>query len=134
MRFKKGTSGNPAGKKPGTRNKATLAMESLLEGEATEIMRKAAELAKEGDPTAMRLCFERLYPARRDRPVAFTIPELNDANDAAVLSRAIVEAVAQGEITPIEAGELAKLVDMYTRAVTAAEHEARIKALEERKQ
>jgi hypothetical protein len=33
MAFKKGQSGNPRGKKPGTRHKATLAALELLEGD-----------------------------------------------------------------------------------------------------
>ena len=32
--FQKGQSGNPAGRRPGCRNRATLAAEVLLEGEA----------------------------------------------------------------------------------------------------
>lgn len=133
MGFKKGQSGNPRGKRPGTRNRTTLAMEALLDGEAQAITRKAVQLAKAGDTTALRLCLDRLYPVRRDRPITFDAPELQSANDAAELSRAIVRAAAQGELTPIEAGELAKLVDTYTRAVTAVEHEQRIKALEDSK-
>jgi hypothetical protein len=131
MRFRKGQSGNPKGRPRGTRNKATLAAEALLDGEAQAITRKAVALAKSGDTTALRLCMERIVPVRRDRPVAFPIPDLKDANDAAALSRAIVAGVAAGDITPLEAGELAKLVDTYTRAVTAVEHEQRLKALEE---
>ena len=47
--FKKGQSGNPGGRPKGTRNKTTLAMEELLDGEAEIITRKAIEKAKEGD-------------------------------------------------------------------------------------
>lgn len=130
MRFRKGQSGNPKGRPKGARNKATLAAEALLDGEAQAITRKAVALAKSGDTTALRLCMERIVPVRRDRPVAFPIPHLKDANDAAALSRAIVAGVAAGDITPLEAGELAKLVDTYTRAVTAVEHEQRLRALE----
>src|SRR5262245_33233647 len=42
--FKPGQSGNPAGKKPGTRNRATLALEALLDGEAEALTKKAVEL------------------------------------------------------------------------------------------
>src|ERR1019366_2523784 len=42
--FSKGTSGNPSGRAPGSRNQATLLMESLLEGEAEQLNRKALEL------------------------------------------------------------------------------------------
>jgi Family of unknown function (DUF5681) len=48
MPFEPGKSGNPAGKLRGTRNKTTLAVEALLDGEAETITRKAIQLAKDG--------------------------------------------------------------------------------------
>ena len=59
MTFKPGTSGNPSGKPAGARNKTTLAVEALLDGEAEDLTRKAIELAKAGDMTALRLCLDR---------------------------------------------------------------------------
>src|SRR5665213_366817 len=53
-RFKKGQSGNPAGKPKGTRNATTRMLEALLAGEAEEITRKAIEMAKAGDGPALR--------------------------------------------------------------------------------
>jgi hypothetical protein len=69
--FHTGQSGNPNGRPKGARNKATLAAEALLDGEAEAITRKAIEL----DITAIRLCLERIIPARRDRVAAFTLPK-----------------------------------------------------------
>jgi hypothetical protein len=43
-----------AGKRKGTRNKVTLAVEALLDGEAETLTRKAIELATAGDLTALR--------------------------------------------------------------------------------
>ena len=63
--FEKGRSGNPAGRRPGSRNKATLAAAALLAGEAEALTRKAVEMALDGDPTAMRLCMERVLPPCR---------------------------------------------------------------------
>ena len=60
MQFESGQSGNPKG----ARNKATLAAEALLDGKAEAITRKAIDLAKAGDLTAIRLCLERIIPAR----------------------------------------------------------------------
>jgi hypothetical protein len=40
--FPKGVSGNPAGKAPGTRNRATRILEALLEGEAETVTRVEA--------------------------------------------------------------------------------------------
>ena len=44
MVFRPGKSGNPSGKPKGTRNKTTLAIEHLLDGEAQAITRKAIEI------------------------------------------------------------------------------------------
>jgi hypothetical protein len=61
--FKPGQSGNPAGKPKATRNKATLAVETLLDGEAEELTRKAIELAI----PALRICLDRILPPRKDQ-------------------------------------------------------------------
>jgi Family of unknown function (DUF5681) len=65
MPFEPGRSGNPAGKARGTRNKVTLAIEALLDGEAEALTRKAIEIAKGGDLAALRLCLDRLAPPRK---------------------------------------------------------------------
>ena len=39
-------------------------------------------MALRGDTTAIRLCLERIVPARRDRPISFSLPELKTAGDA----------------------------------------------------
>ena len=52
-RFRKGQSGNPSGRPRGARNKTTLAVEALLDGEAEVLPRKAIERAKEGDSVAL---------------------------------------------------------------------------------
>jgi hypothetical protein len=54
MPFEKGESGNPAGRPPGSRNRATLLMESLMADDAEAIGRKAVAMAKEGDLAAIR--------------------------------------------------------------------------------
>ena len=129
-RFAKGQSANPAGRAKGLRNRATRAAEDLLEGEAAAITRKAVELAKAGDTTAIRLCLERIMPVRRDRATPFEMPELKTAADAVQASAALLEAVAAGELTTSQAAELGKLVESYVKAIEVSELEARIEALE----
>jgi hypothetical protein len=87
-----------------------VAAETLLEGEAEAITRKAIELAKQGDGPALRLCMDRIYPARKDRPVRFRLPPLEKVGDAVAANAALVGVVASGELTPSEAGQPAKLV------------------------
>jgi hypothetical protein len=97
MTFKPGQSGNPDGRPKGARNRATVAAERLLDGEAEALSRKAVQLALAGDLSALRLCLDRVVPARKDRPVFFELPKMNEARAAVKASAAIVAAVASGD-------------------------------------
>jgi hypothetical protein len=130
MPFEPGQSGNPAGKAKGTRNKVTLAIEALLDGEAEALTRKAIEIAKGGDLAALRLCLDRLAPPRKDRLVMFELPTITCAADAVKASAALVTAVAIGDLTPAEAGELGKLIEAYVKALEATDFAARLENLE----
>ena len=122
--FKPGQSGNPAGKKPGTRNRATRALEELLEGQQGEALtQKAIDMALAGDTVALKLCLERIYPVRKDRPVTFALPPITSARDAAEIAAAIAQAVAAGQITPSEAAEIGKVIEIYVKAYETAELE-----------
>ena len=131
----KNTRGKPfqpgnAGKPKGTRNRTTLALEALLDGEAEAITRKAVEMALTGDGAAMRLVMDRILPPRKERPVMFAMPKLEKVGDAVKATAALAEAVANGDITPGEAGELSKLVDGFTKAVELHEIQQRLDKLE----
>ena len=128
--FKPGQSGNPKGKPKGARHRATVVAQSLLDGEAEELTRKCIELALGGDMTALRLCLERLVPPRRDAPVSFTTPVMETAGDAVSVLGAIVQAVADGEITPAEGATVASLIETFRRTLETEELERRITELE----
>ncbi len=125
------TSGNP-GRPRGARHKATVAAMALLEGEADRLTRKAIEVALTGDVTALRLCLERIAPPRKDAPVTFDLPSMQSAGDAAKAAGAVLEAVAEGDLTPAEGAHVMGLVDAYRRTLEATELEARLAALEAR--
>jgi Family of unknown function (DUF5681) len=128
--FKRGTSGNPRGRPKGQRNKATMAIEELLDGEAEGLARKVIEKGLGGDMAALRLCLERLLPPRRERPLAFDLPKIESAKDAQAASSAILAACAAGDLSPSEATAVMELVSAYVRMLQETELEARIVALE----
>ncbi|WP_246663760.1 DUF5681 domain-containing protein [Tardiphaga sp. vice278] len=129
-RFKPGQSGNPAGKAKGTRNRATLALEVLLDGQAEILTQKAIDLALTGDIAALRLCLDRILPARKDRPVSFEMQPITTAADAKEASAALLVAVSTGNLTPSEAAEIGKLVDGYVKSIEITEVLARLDRLE----
>src|SRR4029077_9662547 len=130
-RWKKGQSGNPTGRAAGSRNRATLAIEALLEGEGEALTRKVIELAKAGDMQALRLCMDRLAPPRKDSPVAFDLPVMKSLSDAVPAMGALVRAVGLGDLTPAEAAELTKMVQAFAKVIETAELEERVRKLEE---
>ena len=125
------TTGNP-GRPKGARNRTTMAVMELLEGQAEALSRKAVEMALAGDSVALRLCLDRLAPPRKDSPVQFALPRMTTARDAAQAAGAVLEAVAEGDLTPGEGAAVMALVDSYRRTLEVTELEARLVALEER--
>jgi hypothetical protein len=130
--FEKGRSGNPAGRRTGSQNKATSAAAALLEGESEALTRKAVELALVGDPTAMRLCLERILAPCRERTVKFELPPIESAGDIAAAMKAVTSALAGGAITPGEAGTIAAVVDTFVRAIETSDFDRRLQELENR--
>ena len=123
------TTGN-SGKPKGSRNKATLAIESLLQGQAEALTQTAVFKALEGDSVALRLCIERLAPAPKDKPVSFNLSNLNNAMDASEAAGSVLSAVSEGDLTPIEATRVMGLIDSYRRTLELTEIEKRLQALE----
>jgi len=130
--WKPGQSGNPAGRPKGARSKTTLAVEALLEGQAEALTQKAIEKALEGDGVALRLCLERIAPARKDAAVCFELPAITSAADTVSASSALLGAVAAGDVTPDEASRIMGLLTSHKALVEVCELERRIEALEAR--
>jgi hypothetical protein len=128
--FEKGQSGNPAGRPPGIGKRATQAMQSLLDGEAQALTRKAVELALDGNTMALRMCLDRIGPPCRERAVPIKLPPVRDAADLAGTMTAIIAAAGEGAISPDEGGRLARLVEIFLRAVETRDFERRLQLLE----
>jgi hypothetical protein len=129
--FRKGRSGNPAGKPKGIRHRATMAVQSLLDGEAEALTRKCVELAKEGDTTALRLCMERLAPAMKSRAVCLPMPTVGTAADILRAQATTIQAMAAGEITPDEAATIAGVLEAKRKAIETVQLEERVAKLEQ---
>jgi hypothetical protein len=127
--FQPGELGNPAGRRPGSRNKATLAAATLLDGGALGLSRRAVEAALAGDMLAMKLCLERVLPRCHERPVTFSLPSLAAGNgeidepspqNVSRAMSAVTTALACGEITPGEAATIAGVFETFVRTAGIA--------------
>jgi hypothetical protein len=118
--FEKGN----GGRRPGSRNRATLAAEALLKGEEVELTRKAIELAKAGDTQMLKCLLDRILP--RERSVQVDLPKVDSCFDAVKTMEAVLAAAGTGQIAPSEGAALAGLVEAYARIMNVAELEERL--------
>ena len=132
--FQPGQSGNPAGKPRGTRHKATMLAEALMDGAVEDVVNAVLNAAREGDMTAARLILDRIAPLRKGRPVPLPLPTVETAADVMAALGVTVAAMADGEISPDEAAVVAGVLEIKRRAIETVEIERRIAALEERTQ
>ena len=120
------------GRPKGSRNKTTLLIEALLEGEAEELTRALIARAKAGSGVALQMVFDRLAPARKDRCVQIKLPSISNLQDVLSAQSAIIAQAAAGELAPSEAHAMAGLLDLRRRAFESCELEARLAVLEAR--
>jgi hypothetical protein len=122
-------SGNKAGKGrlPGSRNKKTIFQEALEE-DGEKIIQQVKLRALESDPTAMRLCMERLLPVSK---TLFRLPSVDTAAGLAAAISAVTRAVAEGVLSAQEGESVARIIESQRRNIEVGEFEARLKVLED---
>jgi len=128
--FRKGHSGNPAGRAPGLRNHATTMAEVLLNGEVEALTRKAVELAMEGDTTALKLCLERIVPRRKSRAVTVDLPRIDRSEDLGNAIGTVIEEAASGRLFLDEAAALIGMMEARRKVMETVDLEQRLEALE----
>ena len=131
-RFKPGQSGNPKGKRPGTRNVALVALDKIGEDAAQGLLQTVIAKAMSGDMMAARILLDRVWPARKGRPVTFTVPTIETAADVVHALGHIMDAVAAGQLTIEEAAGLTAIIEAQRKAIETGELDTRLTELERR--
>ena len=129
--FQPGQSGNPNGRRPGARNRTSALALKLMDADAEPVILALIKAAKGGDVAAIQLVLERVAPLPRNRPVQFDMPAIETAADLGEAMGAILQAAADGELTPDEAVSIASLIETRRRTIETLELEQRIAALEQ---
>ena len=125
------SSGN-AGRPKGTRNLKTVAIESLLKGQAKALTQTAISKALEGDSIALRLCMDRIMPAPKDRRIKVQLPSISSPRDLLKAAIDVMISVQYGELTPLEGEKVISLLERCQKLFVSVDLVERIEALEQK--
>lgn len=125
MTFQPGKSGNPTGRPKGIVDKR-VKLRQLLDVHAEEIIAKLAELAKSGEPNALRLCVERLLPKTKlEDSIYFELPEgkLDDSDNMLKMAHNLIQAVISGQLTIEEACKFSNFLSRQRHFIGVTERQ-----------
>lgn len=125
--WKKGQSGNPAGRPKGIKD-WRIKYRKDFEEAAPGLIKKLIDMAKEGDTHAMKLCIERAIPAYKPTDVAVELANF----DGSLSERgdAILRSMSEGELTPDQGGSLLRAIAEQAKITQLDELTQRMEALE----
>lgn len=121
------------GRPKGSRNKRTLLVEKMLEGELENMVTVLLRLAQEGDTRALIEVLSRIAPARKGAVITIDgFPRITSVHDVPAALARLAEGVAAGAISPEEAQAVATVLNQFVNAAETVELHQRVTALENR--
>jgi hypothetical protein len=66
---------------------------------------------------AMRICMERIIPARRGARITMNLPTIRTSADIGEAAEKVTQAIRRGEITPTEGGAMMSLLESRSRII-----------------
>jgi len=107
-----------------------VAVQKLFEQNAEAVAQKCIQLATKGDAMALRLAMERVLPPCKNTLVHFAMPPIQSLADLPKAADAILQAVANGEVSPAEAEQLMAVLEFIRSNLGTREFEKRLQDLE----
>ena len=127
------TAGNPD-RPRGAKNKATIMLEQLNEGQAEQLINKTIELAMGGNVRCLGILLDRIWPARKGAPIALDFPPIKSPQDVLDVLAALLTAVGEGRLSPEEALALSQVAQQSVKAVEQQDVLNRLADLEKEKE
>ncbi|MFI3120023.1 MAG: DUF5681 domain-containing protein [Methylococcaceae bacterium] len=128
MAFKKGQSGNPAGRKPGTTSGAKV--RKAIEAAIPSVLKVVIEAAKNGDIQAAKVLLDRICPPLKAQAQSVDIAQ---GDTLAASGDIIIRAALSGNVPPDTAIQLISALSVQAKIIETTELIGRIEALEAKK-
>src|SRR5947209_2716135 len=108
------------GRPKGSRNQPKTGGQPILNEYAEHLIRKLIAMALQGDARAMRLCMERISPARRDTYMRMNLPAIATARDVHTAAEKVTRSMRRGTITMEEAVKMMNILESRSRVIEKA--------------
>jgi hypothetical protein len=128
-KWKRGESGNPRGRKVGSKDRRS-ALRDVLGAELPAIVARLVDAAKVGDVQAASLLLSRCLPSLRPSRELVEVPGLKADRTPTEVATALISAATRGELPSDAAAELVAALGSVARLREVDELAARIAALE----
>jgi hypothetical protein len=79
----------------------------------------------------MRLCMDRILPARRDASIRMSLPRIKTTQDLEKAAEKVTQAIPRGSIAPAERERMLNVFEMHSRIIEKSQYESRLEKLEE---
>jgi hypothetical protein len=99
-------------------------------GMPAKLMLKCISMAGQGNVAALRLCMERILPARREALFQLNLPKIRTTQDVNKAAEKVTQAMARGRMTASDGEKVMSILEMRFRIIDSAELESRLARLE----
>jgi len=121
------------GRPVGSKNGVTVAAENIIQGEGEALSRKLIEMALAGNVACLKTAIERIVPVCKSKPITLPgLPRIESVADASELTAYIIEAIADGTVSPVEGEIISRSCERHIKALEVRDLEHRLSALENR--
>ncbi len=112
------------GRPLGSRNKKSAFAEAM-EGHGEAIIKQCQVWALKGNPTAMRLCMERLLPPCKPSNHQFRLPRVKTAADLGPAWQSVAQQVARGKISAQDGEAMTSMLEMRRKSIESEQMDPR---------
>lgn len=133
MTFIPGKSGNMRGRPIGSSDKRTR-FRQLLELHAEELITVLVNQAKNGDPTALKLCIDRLIPRVKNDTIDIVFPKDLSSHSILQVGEQILRGLENKSITPEEGKTLFEIIKSFCNTTILADLNRRFELIEQNRE
>lgn len=115
------------GRPKGARNRKHRALEQAARSRALPLLAKVITAAENGDMTAAKIIFDRIWPKPRTAPIQCELPKTETPADVRAAMLEVIQRVSRGELTADDGAALVAMMrdvlDAHSVKVLAADND-----------